>query len=178
MIKYIFFLAEKWEVIEKSPSRDVSKLEENNIIERYLTATETERNLLKALKACNHTTVPDLIDFLIVTGARKSEAAHAKWSYIDFENGLWTVPLSKSGKSRQIVLSKAAMEEILDRRKGLVKDSEYVLANLGTGQPINYFYWVWDKIRRAAGIPDVRIHDLRHNFASVLVNGGRSLYEV
>lgn len=176
LIKYIFSLAEKWEVIEKSPARDVSKLEENNIVERYLSTRETE-SLLKALRACKHTTVPDLIEFLIVTGARKGEATQAKWGYMDFEKGLWVVPLSKSGKSRQIVLSEAAME-ILERRRGLVKDSEYVFADLKTGEPLNNFYWVWDRIRKAAGIPDVRIHDLRHNFASVLVNGGRSLYEV
>jgi len=176
LIKYIFSLAEKWEVIEKSPARDISRLEENNIIERYLSALETE-NLLIELKACKHTTVPDLIEFLIVTGARKSEATQAKWSYMDFKNGVWTVPLSKSGHSRQIILSGAAMS-ILNRRKGLVKDSDYVFANLDTGQPINYFYRVWDRIRKSAGIPDVKIHTLRHNFASVLVNSGGSLYEV
>ena len=77
LVKYIFSLAEKWEVIDKSPARDISKLEENNIIERYLTAQETE-NLLRELKCCEHTVVPDLIEFLILTGARKSEATEAQ----------------------------------------------------------------------------------------------------
>lgn len=90
LIKYIFSLAEKWEVIEKNPARDISKLEENNIIERYLSAQETQ-NLLLELKRCDHPIVPDLIEFLILTGARKSEATKAKWSYMDIENGIWTV---------------------------------------------------------------------------------------
>jgi len=176
LIKYIFSLAEKWEVIEKSPARSISKLEENNIKERYLSARETE-NLLKELKSCEHTTVPDLIEFLILTGARKSEASNAKWSYMDIENAIWTVPLAKSGHSRQIILSQAAIK-ILEKRKGLFKDNPYVFVDSKTGLPINYFHREWDRIRKNAGIPDVRIHDLRHNFASVLVNSGRSLYEV
>jgi len=137
LIKYIFSLAEKWEVIEKSPARDISRLEENNIIERYLSALETE-NLLRELKRCDHPTVPDLIEFLILTGARKSEATNAKWSHMDIENNVWTVPLSKSGHSRQIILSSAAIT-ILDRRKDIVKNSDYVFAELETGLPITYF---------------------------------------
>jgi site-specific recombinase XerD len=176
LIKHIFSLAEKWEVIEKSPAMNISKLEENNIKERYLSDGETE-NLLRELKLCEHTVVPALIEFLILTGARKSEATNAKWSYMDIENAIWTVPLSKSGHSRQIILSQAAIT-ILEKRKGLAKDNPYVFANSKTGLPITNFYMEWDKIRKNAGIPDVRIHDLRHNFASVLVNSGRSLYEV
>ncbi|HAR33897.1 MAG TPA: hypothetical protein DCR95_07370 [Desulfobacter sp.] len=48
-------------------------------------------SLLPALKCCDHPTVPDLIEFLILTGARKSEATKAKWSYKDIEDGIWTV---------------------------------------------------------------------------------------
>ena len=40
------------------------------------------------------------------------------------------------------------------------------------------FYYAWDTARKTAGLPDVRVHDLRHSFASFLVNAGRSLYEV
>ncbi|MCX8018457.1 MAG: tyrosine-type recombinase/integrase, partial [Rhodocyclaceae bacterium] len=43
--------------------------------------------------------------------------------------------------------------------------------------PVSIFY-AWDSIRRAAGIPEVRLHDLRHSFASFLINAGRSLFEV
>jgi len=176
LVKYIFTLAEKWEVIEKSPARGISKLQENNIKERYLSAKETE-NLLKELKLSKYTTVADLIEFLILTGARKSEATNAKWTDMDIENGIWTVPLSKSGHSRPIILSQAAIS-LLDKRKDLDKDSPYVFASSKTGLPFKNFFYEWCTIRNNAGIPDVRIHDLRHNFASVLVNSGRSLYEV
>jgi site-specific recombinase XerD len=57
-------------------------------------------------------------------------------------------------------------------------DSEYVFPNPRTGLPLQHFHNTWDRIRTRAGLPDVRIHDLRHNFASLLINSGRSLYEV
>ena len=174
LVKHIFNLAEQWEVIDKSPARNVQKLAENNHKERYLSQEETQ-NLLNELQNCKSAVVPDLIEFLILTGARKSEAAHAKWEDVNFEHKLWTVPLSKSGKPRYIPLSDAAIN-VLNRRKDI--DSAYIFPNPQTGQPIKHFHNTWDRIRKNAGIPDVRIHDLRHNFASLLINSGRSLYEV
>jgi len=174
LVKFIFSLAEKWELIDKSPARGLSMLADNNHKERYLTREETAR-LLHELNACNSEVVPDLIEFLILTGARKSEATNARWEDIDFERSLWTVPMSKSGKPRHIPLSGAAIAVLERRRKN---GSDYVFPNPATGRPIGSFHNTWDRIRTKAGIPDVRIHDLRHNFASLLINNGRSLYEV
>lgn len=65
---------------------------DNNRKERFLTKEETER-LLAALKQSKSPVLPDLIEFLILTGARKSEASQARWEHIDMENGMWTVPI-------------------------------------------------------------------------------------
>ncbi len=174
LVKYIFSLAEKWEVIDKSPSRGVSKVADNERKERYLTKEETER-LLAALKQSKSQVVPDLIEFLLLTGARKSEASNARWENVNLETGIWTVPVSKSGKPRYIPLSRAAVQ-VLARRK--TNGSEYVFPNPRTGKPLSHLYESWHRIRTLAGLQDVRIHDIRHNFASLLVNHGRSLYEV
>jgi len=104
LVKYIFSLAEKWEVIDKSPARGVAMLPDNNKIERYLTPMETSR-LLHELENCKSIIVPDVIEFLILTGARKGEVLNTKWKDVDFDHALWTVPLSKSGKPRYIPLS-------------------------------------------------------------------------
>jgi integrase len=174
LVKYIFNLAEKWEVIDKSPARGVSRVADNSRKERYLTREETAR-LLAVLKDWPNRTMADLIRFLILTGARKSEATHARWEHVNLQTGVWTVPLSKSGKPRYIPLSQAAIE-LLEKRR--INGGRYVFPHPRADKGFRLRHHAWDKIRRQAGIPDVRIHDLRHNYASLLVNHGRSLYEV
>ncbi len=176
LVKYIFNLAERWEVIDKSPARHVSSIRDNNKKERYLSADETER-LFKELMKSRSQVVPDIIEFLILTGARRSEVVNLPWSELDLEKGLWTLPpeRNKAKTEKVIPLSKAAIK-LLERRRD--SGSEYVFPNPKTGEPLKHFHNTWDRIRKKAGIPDVRIHDLRHNFASLLINAGRSLYEV
>mgnify|MGYP003391771654 CR=1 FL=1 len=54
----------------------------------------------------------------------------------------------------------------------------YVVPNPKTRKPYVSFFIAWDSARKKAGLPDVRIHDLRHSFASFLINGGQSIYTV
>ncbi len=174
LIKFIFNLAEKMEMVEKSPVWGVTQLNENNQKERYLSQDELNR-LLNALGKCKSRVVADMIEFLILTGARKGEAAHARWEDVDLQKCSWKVPLSKSGKARYIPLSNAAINVLLRRKEN---DNPYIFPSPKTKRPITNFYTTWYKIRTNAGLGDLRIHDLRHNFASLLINAGRSLYEV
>jgi site-specific recombinase XerD len=59
-----------------------------------------------------------------------------------------------------------------------VPGSAYAFANPKTGKPYKHIFTAWDTARKKAGLSDLRIHDLRHSFASALINSGRSLYEV
>jgi integrase len=116
--------------------------------------------------------------FLLSTGARSNEARQAKWSQIDTENAVWRIPAanSKSKKTRAVPLNESALwvlEEIGTRDK-----FEVVFVNPETGEAYTPVTHAWYRIRKLAGIPHLRIHDLRHSFASLLVSGGRSLYEV
>ena len=176
LVKHIFNLAERWEIIDKSPSRNVRSLEDNNQKERFLSLEEMQR-LLDALNTCKSESLPDIIEFLMLTGARKAEAVELEWKEIDMDKAMWTLPSerNKAKKQKVIPLSDSAMA-VLERRKG--NDSEYVFPNPKTGKPMREVFRSWDRIRKAAGLDDVRIHDLRHSYASFLVNSGRSLYEV
>jgi integrase len=122
-----------------------------------------------------------IVLFLIYTGARKREVLDAKWVDIDWQRKSWRIPKTKSGKIRHVPLSSGSMD-VLDKLKATFKlkliDQIYIFENPTTGLPYVSFFYSWDNARRRAGLKDFRIHDLRHSFASCLVNAGQSLYKV
>ncbi len=117
--------------------------------------------------------------FLLSTGARLNEARQAKWEQVDLEKGVWRIPAtnSKSKKTRAVPLNASAMWVLgqLWTRQGR---HPYLFVNEATNRPFVTITRAWYRLREKAGIQSLRIHDLRHSFASFLVNGGRSLYEV
>jgi len=120
--------------------------------------------------------VTQVVALLLLTGARKREVLDARWECVDLRRRLLTVPVSKSGRPRHIALSDAAVKllEGLPREEGM----PWVFFNPKTRKPPVSIFYAWDTIRKRAGLAGVRLHDLRHSFASFLVNSGRSLYEV
>lgn len=176
LVKHLFHLAERWEIIDRAPTKNIPPLTDHGARERYLTPEELKR-LLNALEHCQSPVVPDIIRMLILTGARRSEVSHLPWSELDLEEGLWTLPAARNKSKRQKVLplSDAAVI-LLKARQG--NSSSYVFPNPKTGKPLVSVHETWNKIRINARLPDLRIHDLRHSFASFLVNAGHSLYEV
>ena len=177
LMRYIMNCAIRWEIpnIHKNPTSGVPLREENNKIERYLNADEATR-LMDQIRNSPNTMLYYIIGMLILTGARKREVLDAKWADFDLERQTWRIPLTKAGKARYVPLSEGAIALLnqvpkLDRCK-------YVFANPASKQPYISIFCAWNTARNKAGLKDVRIHDLRHSFASFLVNSGRSLYEV
>lgn len=175
--------ASVWEVCDIPPNllRGVRAVPDHARVERFLTAEESQR-LMQAVHASANKMLFPIVGFLLLTGARRSEALGARWRDMELQRSLWTIPLSKSGKPRHVPLSEAAVELLQEARSlalaaGL-SGCDYAFVNLGTGQPFADIAHSWGHARRLAGLPDVRMHDLRHSYASALVNSGRSIYEV
>jgi len=187
ILRYSLNKAIEWGVpgITVNPAAGIKTLAENNKIERYLTTEEAER-LKAALEASTHPLLKFFVVFLLVTGARRGEALGAKWSDIDLSRGVWRVPLAKSGKARHIVLSDSAIDCLVALKKkcasapnSAVRNSPYLFPSWRTGKLItSSLYARWHAARKKAGLEDLRLHDLRHSFASALVNNGVPLFEV
>jgi len=116
--------------------------------------------------------------FLLVTGCRLNEALSATWRNVDRINRVWKVDAinSKSKSSRSIPANSMA-ESILDEL-GTEGQYEHLFINPRTGERYYNIHKTWDRLRNEAGLPHLRLHDLRHQYASFLVNSGRTLYEV
>lgn len=177
LFKIMFNLARKKGIpgSESNPADGVVLFNPNNAKERYLSAAETQR-LHEVLSRCGSDQFKSIVALLLLLGCRKRELLDARWEDVDLERRNWRIPMSKSGKARNIPISDRALEvfQALPRWKGC----PYVVPNPNTRQPFGNLYHPWDKVRREAGMPDLRMHDLRHTFASNLVNSGQSIYVV
>ncbi len=177
LLKFIFNCAIRWDILptHSNPCVGVEPFDDNGARERYLSQAEA-KSLFDELGRNANVQVGKVVALLLYTGARKREVLDARWEHVDFKRRLLTVPLSKSGKPRHILLSDAAIELL----KSLPREDDvpWVFFNPKTRKPPVSIFCAWDSIRKKVGLPDVRLHDLRHSFASFLVNSGRSLYEV
>ena len=149
--------------------------------ERFLTKREASR-LKDYIDANNDDPVILLLGFLLYTGARRHEAMNAEWQHINFDTRNWYVPLTKSGKPRYIVLNDRAMGIIKNarslQRKTFGGQRQWLFVSPQSSRPYQCIFYRWQRIRSQLGLEDMRIHDLRHSYASTLVNNGATLYEV
>jgi len=146
--------------------------------DRYLTAEELDR-LGEALKAADAQNISPFaiaaIRFLILSGCRSGEALSLQWEWIDWKHNLIKLPDSKTGQ-KPLLLGDGAMQ-LLDTIPR-VKGSPLVFVSAAGGSTPISIKKVWGKIKEMADLRDLRIHDLRHNFASTAVSSGQSLYIV
>jgi integrase len=113
---------------------------------------------------------------LLLTDARRNELLYAKWEHIDLERRSWFIPDSKTGKSRYIPLSQAAINLIGKLPKW--DKCPWLLPSPKSRRPFTSIKHSWDTARTDAGLPGLRLHDLRHSFASFTVGAGIDLYAV
>jgi integrase len=134
--------------------------------------------LLTVLNTDKNHAVCNIILFLLSTGARLSEVLNAKHELIDVERRVWRIPAtnSKSGKVRSVPLNDSAID-VLNRQDSKDKSEWVFPSKRNSGLPFTTIQKVWNRLRKAADLEHVRIHDLRHQYASMLVNSGRTLYE-
>jgi len=177
MMRFIFNLALSWETpgIKVNPCKGVPLLEENNKNERYLSVDEAQR-LYEAVCKSDNPMLKFIVPMLVLTGARKREVLDAKWADFNLERKHWRIPMTKSGRARHVPLSDGAL--VVLSAVPRLADCDWAFPNPQTSKPYVSIYYPWDTARKLAGLADVRMHDLRHSFASLLINSGRTLYEV
>ena len=144
--------------------------------ERFLTDAEFERlgAVLRDAEAHGGASVSTIaaIRLLLLTGCRKSEILTLQWDHVDLENGELELPDTKTG-ARTIVLPQAAVQVLADIPK--IPGDPWVIAGRKPGTHLKSLDVGWRTLRGRAGLKDVRIHDLRHSYASRALALGESL---
>lgn len=160
---------------ERNPARGLPRKPINNARERFLTAEEAAR-LREAASASKNKQLRNVVDLLLLSGARVRELLDARWEHVDVERRLWLIPTSKTGKPRHVPLSTAALEVVagLPRYPGC----PWLIPNPQSKRPFSDLKHPWQTARDAAGLPGLRIHDLRHSAAFFMVNSGVDLFAV
>lgn len=110
------------------------------------------------------------IRLLLFTGLRLREVLHARWADVDMERGILTLPDSKTGK-RPVILGEAALEII----RSHPRSSAFIIAGRDPEKPRADLQRPWAAVRTHAGLEGLRLHDLRHSFASIGAGGGLGL---
>ncbi|WP_375254593.1 tyrosine-type recombinase/integrase [Yoonia sp.] len=185
MLNRTLNIAVHWGYLEKNAFKGaaIRKLPVGDYVQRFLTRNEISQ-LLSACKQSTHPYLYLFVKLLLLTGARKSELRLAKWKDIDDDKMQLFVAISKSGRSRKIMLSNQAVK-VLDKVRlrtdalGLpTTRDDWLFPNPRTRKPYTSFHLAFFAARKHAGLNTVRVHDLRHTYASLLINNGASIYEV
>lgn len=203
VLRKAFNLAIRWEWRGDNPASGIRKNPEERR-ERFLSPEELAR-LSAALDGHGEPVSTNAIRMLMLTGARKSEVLGATWDMFDLDRGVWVKPSAhtKQRREHRVPLSAAALDLLREIRK--TADGPYVFPGKtdedGTPRPLTDIKRSWESVCVKAGLavqvpkrnrqgkvmkdkdgktiltwkPNVRIHDLRHSFASLLVSGGASL---
>jgi integrase len=170
LLSKMFALAIRWGWRADNPCKGIERNQENKR-KRYLKGDELAR-LTVALAEHRDPQAADIVRVLLFTGARRGEVLAMKWADLDLAAGVWTKPgaTTKQKTEHRVPLS-APVRQLL---AAIPQASEYVFpGRLGSHRV--EIKGNWAAICEAAKLDGVRIHDLRHSYASILASAGLSL---
>jgi integrase len=174
VVSKMFSLAIRWRMRADNPAKGIERNAEHKRT-RYLTTVEIER-LMDALDRLEDQQAADIFRLCLLTGCRSgSEAMKARWDDIQLAAGIWNKPGSTTKqKTAHIVPLNAAAKQLLARLRQRTSSPWVFPANSAPGHRVTV-QKSWLAVCAAAKISGVRIHDLRHAYASLAVNRGASL---
>jgi integrase len=176
LLSKMFNLAERWGLrpIGSNPTKHAERYKERKL-ERFLSDAEMRclgEALGRAERAGGDVYAIAAIRLLALTGARRGEVLGLKWADVDIERRVLRLPDSKTG-AKIVRLSAPAMATLASLPR--MKDNEFVIIGRKKKSALVGLPRIWHAIRDDADLPGLRLHDLRHSFASVATGKGLSL---
>ncbi|MGO9045725.1 MAG: tyrosine-type recombinase/integrase [Xanthobacteraceae bacterium] len=173
----MFALAINWRMRDDNPCRGITRNYEAKR-KRYLKPDEMAR-LIEALAAYPDQQVANIVRLLLMTGARSAEVMGMRWGDVDLGSGVWSKPASTTKQKQDHIVPLSAparmlLTEIAAKQKKPLGAWVFPSSNNTTGHTLT-IERAWVTICRVASLENLRVHDLRHSFASELVSSGASL---
>ena len=184
LLSKMFSLAIKWGYRSDNPAKGIERNQEVKR-HRYLAGDEI-KSLVAALNAHEDRQAANIVRVLLLTGARRGEVLNAKWDQFDLEAGVWIKPgaTTKQKTEHRVPISapvRQLLSEILAEETSKAKAASkelpvWVFPGRTKGGPREGIKRPWTEIIETAGLKSaVRVHDLRHTYASILASSGLSL---
>lgn len=166
-------MAVRWQWRPDNPATGIRRNAEDK--RQHFLSTEELARVMRALADHPERVSANALKLLVLTGARRGEVLSARWDMFDLDKGVWTKPSAhtKQKKEHRVPLSAAAISMLKEIRQETT--GSCVFPGKTPDAPITDIKRTWATICKTAGIERVRIHDLRHSFASLLVSNGASL---
>jgi len=178
LLSKMFSLAVEWDWCVRNPVKAIKRFNEDRR-ERWLSSEELGR-LWAELDQHPNKRSANAVKLLILTGSRRSEVLSAKWEQFDLDRRRWTKPShsTKQKRTEYVPLGEDALALLSTMRDEAAPDCPYLFPGDAPDKPLSEVKKFWRRVCQLAGIDDVRIHDLRHTYASNLVSRGVSLHIV
>ncbi|SFD29484.1 tyrosine-type recombinase/integrase [Tropicimonas isoalkanivorans] len=175
VLRKMFNLAIKWKMREDNPAAGFRRRPETER-EVFLSLEEIGR-LGAALEAAEDQRAAGIIRLCMLTGARLGEVRQARFEQFNLDYAVWTkqAAITKQRKVHRVPISPDAVSLIRLRREAVPAGCPWLFPSDVEGQPVQEIRKFWYAIQEEAKLPKLRIHDLRHTFASLLASGGASL---
>lgn len=174
LVKALFNTAIDLGYFNANPAARLSGFAEESR-ERFLQADELPR-FWEALEAEPSEKLRDFFKLALFTGQRRSNVLAMRWSDINLDRGLWTIPRTKTGRHEVPLTSEAI--DVLQRRQRFKGDCEFVFPGRHGREHLRDPMRQWREILKRAGIENLRIHDLRRSLGSWQTITGASLQVV
>lgn len=159
---------------QPNPARGVEANPETKR-KRYVTVDEMPK-VLAAIGATPNVFVRSILWAYLLTGCRKMELARLRWDQVDLVEGMLHIPTTKNGEPLDLPLSPPALA--LFRSIPRLKGNAHVFCGRYEGSPLGDPMKQWSQIRKAIGLEDVTIHDLRRTVGSWLADSGKTELQI
>jgi len=175
VLRKMLNVAKEWEYLPESRIIKFKLYSETDNLKERILRPEEEKNLFEAINPSTKY-LKLILRVALHTGMRRGEILNLKWSQIDLDKKVIRVERTKSGKIRFIPINELLMREFLLQKQ--TKSSKFVFTNAATGKQFVDIKRAFLGACKRAGIENLRFHDLRHTFASRLVENGVDIITV